>query len=160
MTPLRSMHLFCLFAVFTALVPTAFAQQATHYDLRRVGLGTDTTVVVVFSEAAPASVSALPFYQTLAALPGMDGIARRLVVIAPDGVVPAREVLLAHGVKPHRLTSGPSPADLPLPVRGIPAVVVLNTRGVQVGAWEGALTPDQQRDIVRAITGVGTSGGR
>jgi len=153
MTKLRSIHLFSLLTVCIMLAPTAFAHQATHYDLRRLGLGTDATVVVVFSEAAPTSLSALPFYQTLAALPRMDGVTRRLVVIAPDGVVPAQEVLLAHGVKPHRLTSGPSPADLPLPVRGIPAVVVLNAQGVRVGAWEGALTPEQQRDIVKAVVG-------
>ncbi len=155
MTRLRSIPLFCLLAVLTALVPPTVAQQATHYDLRRVGLGTEATVVVVFSETIPASVSALPFYQTLGALPRMDGIVRRLVVIAPDGVAPAREVLSAHGLTPHRLTSGPSPADLPLPMRGIPALVVLNSKGDRVGVWEGALTPEQQREIVQAITKAG-----
>lgn len=159
MTKLRSIHLFWLFTVLLAIAPTAFAQQATHYDLRRLGLGTEVTVVVVFSEAAPASLSALPFYKTLAALPRMDGVVRRLIVIAPDGVVPAQEVLLAHGLKPHRLTSGPSPADLPLPVRGIPAVVVLNTQGVRVGAWEGALTADQQREVLQAIAAAGGKSG-
>jgi hypothetical protein len=84
-------------------------------------------------------------------LPEVDGTARRVVVVAMNGVVPVSRMVESHGFKPHRLTSGP------YSVRSLPGVsepgtvLLLDAEGRQVGKWAGTLSDVQQREIVAAI---------
>lgn len=121
------------------------------YDLTRLGVGKEATVIVVFSEQCVECTAALPFYKRLLSLPKMDGTVRRFVVVAPEGVVPASDAIAAAGLKPHRISSGPSPAAPPLPVKSMPAVIVLDAGGKIAGTWEGKLSASKETTIVTLI---------
>ncbi|MDQ3068835.1 MAG: hypothetical protein M3R55_03790 [Acidobacteriota bacterium] len=122
----------------------------TSYDVKGLGLGKLSTVVVAMASDCKACLDAVPFYKTLLALPGMDGKARRLVVVAMDGVWPVKFKTDAAKFTPHRLTSGPYPGlDFP-GVRRAPTIVVLDAAGKQRGAWAGPLTPEQQKAVIAA----------
>lgn len=149
--------------VWLLLVALADAQQKpkkllkqppkpTSYDARSVGLGKLSTVVVIMASGCKACFDAVPFYKRLLALPGMDGKARRLVVVAMDGVWPVKYKTDAVQFTPHRLTSGPYPG-LNFPgVKEAPTIVVLDAAGKQRGAWAGPLTAEQQKAVIAAAT--------
>lgn len=124
----------------------------TSYDVRNLGLGKLSTVVVVMASTCKACFDSVPFYTRLLALPGMDGKARRLVVVAMDGVWPVKFKTDAMQFTPHRLTSGPYPG-LNFPgVKDAPTIVVLDAAGRQRGVWAGLLTAEQQKAVIAAAT--------
>lgn len=123
------------------------------YDIKRLGLGKRSTVVVAFeAEGCRACTDAIPFYKSLLKLPGMDGATRRLVVVAMDGVWPVKDITGKQGLEPHRLTSGPYPAGRLPGVTKAPTVLVLDGKGAQVGRWEGPLSEAQRKEIIAAVS--------
>ena len=116
--------------------------------LSSVGLGTDRTVLVLITPDC--CLGAISFYKTLLALPQMDGKARRLVILARDGVMPVGRVLDSANFKPHLLTSGPAAVH---EIRDAPTVIVLDPAGKRIGTWTGTLTQSQQGEILAAIRG-------
>jgi hypothetical protein len=107
-------------------------------------------VIVVMKPDCPPCEEAIPFYQRLLALPRMDGVHRRLVVIGRGGVVPVQRLLQAHAFKPHALTSGPAAAN---EISQFPMVVVVDGKGQRRNAWTGPLTKQQAQQIMSAVTG-------
>ena len=125
---------------------------AGPFDMKRLGLGTEATVVVAFAaeQCAPCR-QAIPFYKRLLALPRMDGNALRLIVVATDGLWPVKDVLDSQRFEPHRLNSGPYPARRLPGVSGTPALLLLDRAGKVVRVWEGPLSGAQQQEIIDAI---------
>lgn len=113
-----------------------------------VGLGKQMTVIVVMAPDCAPCVQALPFYQRLISMPNMDGVIRRLVVIAQNGVIPMKRVLDANKFTPHALTSGPSAAH---EITQLPTLVLLDGHGHRVKTWSGPLTTAQEAEVVAAI---------
>jgi hypothetical protein len=132
------------------------------YDIKGLGLGTESTVVVAFaSERCAPCTQLIPFYKRLLALPRMNGKVRRLVVVAVDGLWPVKLILDPHKFEPHRLTSGPYPAQRLPGVTATPSLLLLDGAGKTVGKWEGGLSAAQQEDVIAAINKVTPSrGGR
>lgn len=115
-------------------------------------LGKESTVIVVFATTCEACLKALPFYKKLLALPGMDGVERRMNVMTTDGAVPGTKALDANGITPHHLSSYPNYSAIDVPY--VPSTVyVLNAAGQLIGKWTGALTVSNEEEIVAALSG-------
>jgi hypothetical protein len=81
----------------------------------------------------------------------MDGVRKRLVVLATDGAWPVKRALDAKGFKPHRLTSYPRLVNtLEVPDRP-PSILVVDGAGMRLGMWSGPLSPDQEKEVLAAI---------
>lgn len=130
------------------IVPAPLRQP---YDVRELGLGTESTVVIAISSDCKVCVESIEFYKALTTLPGMDGKARKVVAVAMNGVWPVQDVVGPLGFKPHRLTSGP------YMMRSLPGVsepgtvLVLDAQGNQRGKWVGRLSPRQEEEIIKAL---------
>jgi hypothetical protein len=117
---------------------------------KSVGLGKESTVLLVMSPDCTICVESMGFYKSLLAQPRMDGTARRFVVLTQGGMVPVEAVLKSNGLNPHRLTSGPASVR---DVRDVPTLVVLDASGKRRGTWVGRLTPIQEKEVLAAIVG-------
>ena len=82
----------------------------------------------------------------------MNGVNRRPVIIALNGVIPVKKVLDSHQLTPHRLTSGPSAAEVKARLfPEAPTLVVLDTAGRRVGTWVGLLSRAQEAEVLARI---------
>jgi hypothetical protein len=135
---------------FAVVLPVSQSAQGTRDPLasENVGLGKISTVLLVLAPDCQACIDSMPFYRTLLALPKMDGVERRLVVLAQKGVIPVDRMLRAHRFEPHKLTSGPAATH---DVTDVPTVIVLDAKGVRLGAWAGRLTAGQEKAVVDAV---------
>jgi hypothetical protein len=116
-------------------------------------LGTTSSAVIVLGAAqCAACVESIEFYKSLMKLPGVDGVRRRVIVVARDGLNPVFGVIDAHGFKPHFMTSGPYPRRPIQGVTRVPTVIVLDAKGRERGKWEGILTSQQKQAVVLALT--------
>ena len=115
-----------------------------------VGLGDKVTVLVFLEPDCAACVESMAFFKRLMTIPGLDGKAGRVVVIARNGVIPVKDLIDAAGFKPHRLTSGPAGAAAA--VQSVPAVLLLDGAGQRAGLWNGQLTEKQQQEVTELIT--------
>lgn len=116
-------------------------------------LGTASSAVIVLGAGqCGACIEAMEFYKSLMKLPGVDGVKRRVIVVARDGVGPIVDITDAHGFKPHVLTSGPYPRRPVHGVTRVPTVLVLDARGNERGKWEGALSAEQKKAVILALT--------
>lgn len=144
-----------LFTLLPLLIATLAPQApdvSKPYDLKRLKLGTVSTVVIVLESTCASCFAPMDFYKSLMKLPAMDGTKRRVLVVAMDGVWPVKDKCDAAGFVPHRLTSGPYP-DMDLPgVKTAPAILVLDAKGKQRGVWVGPFTAEKRNAIVAAVT--------
>src|SRR5687768_414674 len=93
-------------AVSLLLVPAAAARAQTTtpqtgLEVPQIGslkLGKASTVIIVFATDCKPCLQALPFYKKLMALPGMDGVERRMNMMTTDGALPGTLVLEANGL--------------------------------------------------------------
>lgn len=113
-----------------------------------VGLGKEVTVLVVLAPDCSPCLASLSFYKRILGLPRMDGIARRFVVLAQNGVIPVKRVLDAQSVTPHALTSGPAATH---DVKELPTLIVVDRQGRRLGAWVGHLTPEQEKVVLELV---------
>jgi hypothetical protein len=119
------------------------------YDIRtsRVALGRELTIIVIFGSDCPACVQSAPFYKKLLELPTMDGTAKRLVIMATDGIWPVKKLLDAHGLSPHQLISYPLSRKWDVPAEP-PTLVAFDGSGARLGLWAGQLTTGQQEQVL------------
>lgn len=143
------------------LPPAPKNPYAKPYDIKGLGLGTEATVVVAFAaERCAPCTQGIPFYKRLLSLPRMDGKARRLVVVAVDGLWPVKDILDPNKFEPHRLTSGPYPAQRLPGVTRTPSLLLLDAAGSTVGKWEGGLSAAQQEEVIAAINNLAVRKGK
>jgi hypothetical protein len=136
-------------AVWKVIVPAPLRQP---YDIKGLGLGTQSTLVITLSTDCKACLESMEFYKSLMRLPSADGTARRIVAVAMDGVAPVAEIVDPAGFKPHRLTSGPYMFRSLPGVSKPGSVLLLDSDGRQLRKWVGALSAAQQQEIVRAFS--------
>lgn len=116
-------------------------------------LGTKSSAVIVLGGAHCSDcIKSIEFYKSLMKLPGIDGVRRTIIVVARDGLNPVGKVLDAYGFQPNFMTSGPYPRRPIHGVARVPTVLVLDGNGNERGRWEGALSAEQKKAIVVALT--------
>jgi hypothetical protein len=113
-----------------------------------VGLGKEATVLIVISPDCQPCLESIAFYKKLLALPRMDGTARRLVILAQNGVIPVKRLLDEQNFKPHGLTSGPAATH---EIQDLPTLIVLDPSGKRRGNWTGKLTAKQEAEVLASI---------
>lgn len=131
----------------------AVGPELPPYEIKSVGLGTRSTVVIAISSDCSACEQSIEFYKRLMELPLMDGTSRRLVVVAMNGAVPVHEMVTQKGLKPHRLTSGPYMRRTLPGVSQPGTILLLDADGNQRGKWVAPLSPEQEQQVIRAVVG-------
>lgn len=136
--------------LWRAMVPEDLRNPAP-FDVRTLGLGSRATLVATMSTDCESCAASVEFYRQLMAMPEMDGVERRLVVVSMNGVVPLADAIEPRGFTPHRLTSGPGMRQS---VPGAPepgVLLLLDASGAQKGRWAGELNAAQQQEVIDAI---------
>jgi hypothetical protein len=137
--------------LLAGIVAQAPVGERRSYDIKQLGLGTMSTVVIALESDCNGCFDSVEFYKRLMKLPDMDGKKRRVIVVAMNGVWPVKDKTDALGFMPHRLTSGPYP-DFDLPgVKAAPSILVLDRAGKSRGVWTGRLTSVQQKAVIAAV---------
>lgn len=122
------------------------------YDIKNLKLGKlSTAIIVLGADTCKDCIASMSFYKSLMKLPAVDGSARRVVVVAMDGVWPVKNITDAHGFTPHHLTSGPYRRRTVAGITKAPTILVVDGKGAQRGKWAGALTAAQQKEIIAAL---------
>lgn len=119
--------------------------------IERPDIGSKATVLVILSRTCEFCERSLPFYRQLLQLPQMDGKTTRLVVLAMDDVSRMDAYLKEHNVRPHAVLS--LPRSEPLPVKGVPALFVLDATGKIRKSWIGLLEAAVEQEVVSFLGG-------
>lgn len=94
----------------------------------------------------------MPFYKTLLGLPGMDGVAARVIILTRGGAAPAMMALKGDGIKAHSISSYPEDAaDLPT---ALGSVFILDKTGAVLKRWDKFPTPAQQEEVIAPVKGL------
>lgn len=114
-------------------------------------LGKSGTLVIAFSSQCPYCIASVPFYKKLSAIPRMDGLDFRMIVLAMDGLDPVTDYLASAGLAPHTVASFPKAR--PLAIQGTPTVLLLEGDGRLKDSWVGQLTPEAEASILARVLG-------
>jgi hypothetical protein len=113
----------------------------------------DRTLVLVLRKGCHFCEDSAPFYQRLVAQQ-QAGSKTAIVAVFPDSDDVAKEVVQTEGL------GIPAVAGVPLErlkVSGTPTLLLVDSSGKVLNAWDGMLSPRQELEVMRTATGVVTA---
>jgi hypothetical protein len=143
-----------LIAAVTTAGPVVAAidspQESTQAYLKRLKVGTAATVYVVFSADCQDCRALSGFYKRIQDLPGVDGVAVRLIALTRGGAGPAQAALRDAGVIPSAIAAFPDEDPAALPTT-LGAIAIFGKDGTPVKKWDHVPTTQEQDDVIGTL---------
>ena len=113
----------------------------------------DHTLILAIKRGCHFCEESMPFYRRLEQMEADGQFAVHVVAVLPDNPASARFYLRCQNLNVDVVPNVPLDT---LDVSGTPTAILVDQHGTLVRAWDGALSPRQQRELISALVKVGS----